>query len=113
MFSVQHDAVLMLSTSQPSNVPMVIGTNGKLNLFTLFIRDRNTWFIGEIDDDINFTMGANTEAYGSCATSFNNEMYVFGDHSERRQIRFEYHDRISLIVKQINRWAQIKILSKI
>ena len=44
---------------------------------------------GQIDDDINFTYDANTEVYGSCTASLNNEMFVFGGHNEKRQVPFQ------------------------
>jgi len=61
-------AVLMLSTRPSTNVPMVITLNG------------------EVDDDINFTFGVNTQVHGSCAASWFNRMFVFGGLNQKRQM---------------------------
>ena len=52
----------------------------------IFIRCDNKNTLGEVDDDINFTYEANTEAYFSCAASLNDEMWVFGGYNQRRQV---------------------------
>ena len=39
-----------------------------------------------MDDDINFTYEDNTEVFYSCAASLNDEMWVFGGNSKKRQV---------------------------
>ena len=54
----------MLSTYQSSNIPMVMGYNGEHKLLShLLIVHYNDTFLGEVDDDINFTYETNTEVY--------------------------------------------------
>ena len=58
------------------------------NVFTyhniIFIVTKNT--SGKVDDDINFTYEANTEVWGSCAASLNDEMWVLGGNNQNRQV---------------------------
>jgi len=61
-------AVLMLSTSISTNVAMVITLNG------------------EVDYDINFTFGVNTEVHQSCAAALFDRMFVFGGYNQKRQM---------------------------
>ena len=86
------DAVLLLSTFFQSNVPMVIGYNGKLhlnmNLSLLFIANDNNNILGQVDDDINFAYEDNT-VYYSCAASLNDEMWVLGGGNQKRQVNFK------------------------
>ena len=79
----------MLSTYWSSNVPMVIGLNGKLNLNKLLNKYDFNNNSGEIDDDINFTYDTNTEVYYSCAASLNGEMWVLGGYNHKRQVNFK------------------------
>ena len=74
------------------------------------------YILGEVDDDINFSYGANTEVHDSCAASMNDEMWVFGGHSKRRQVNFEWPGKSSDIDncwmvrnKIYFRWAKFKI----
>ena len=41
-----------------------------------------------MDDDINFKYDAKTDVYGSCAVSFNDEMWVLGGYDYKRQVIF-------------------------
>ena len=90
MEPVVKDAVLLLSTYSSNNVPMVIGYNGKLHLnitlWSLFITNDKNNILGEVDDDINFTFEDNTEVEFSCAASLNDEMWILGGNSLRRQV---------------------------
>ena len=54
----------------------------------IFIRCDNKNTLGEVDDDINFTYEDNTQAYGSCAATLNDEMWVFGGRYKKRQVNF-------------------------
>ena len=78
--------VLILSTYLPSNVPMLIGLNGK----TDFIFPWTLIFIklssGEVDDDLSFTYDPKTEVRASCAASFDGEMFVLGGWNLPRQV---------------------------
>ena len=79
----------MLSTYQSSNIPMVMGYNGEHKLLShLLIFHYNDTFLGEVDDDINFTYETNTEVFGSCAASLNDEMWVLGGYYQKRQVNF-------------------------
>ena len=44
-------------------------------------------FLGQVDDDINFTYDINTDVYFSCSTTLNDEMWVLGGVNQRRQVR--------------------------
>ena len=44
-------------------------------------------FLGQIDDDINFTYDTNTDVYFSCSARLNDEMWVLGGVNQRRQVR--------------------------
>ena len=94
---VAKDAVLLLSTYSSSNVPMVIGYNGKLHLnitqSSLFIANDNNNILGEVDDDINFTFEDNTELYYSCAASLNDEMWILGGGNKERQVNLKLLDK--------------------
>ena len=78
--------VLILSTYLPSNVPMLIGLNGK----TDFIFPWTLIFIklssGEVDDDLSITYDPKTEVRASCAASFDGEMFVLGGWNLPRQV---------------------------
>ena len=82
--TLSDKAVLVLSSYEGSNVPMVIGYGGKFCSIPKFL---SKILSGEIDDDINFTY-EDAEAYGSCAAIVNNEMYVFGGANQKRQVKF-------------------------
>ena len=45
-----------------------------------------------MDDDINFTYDANTEVYYSCAALLDDEMWVFGGSSKKRQVNVNLSD---------------------
>ena len=59
---------------------------------------KNIFILGEIDADINFTYSqynsptdsraVTTRTVGSCATTLNDEMYVFGGQLVYRQVNF-------------------------
>ena len=55
----------------------------------VFILCDNKNILGEVDDDIDFTYDANTEVYNSCSASLNNEIWVFGGNSKKRQVNFK------------------------
>ena len=88
------EAVLMLSTYEASNIPMVINYNGGLHDVTyiksfLSYRMRRVIYkrsnnLGEVDDDINFTYDINTEVEFSCAASLNDDMWVLGGNIGRQ-----------------------------
>ena len=60
--------VLILNTRQPSNEPIITDATG--------LDDRFFYFKYE----------ENTEAYGSCGLTFQNQFYMFGGNSKRTQI---------------------------
>ena len=60
--------VLILSTRDSSNVPLITNSNGK------------------DDRDIDFVMGKNTEVENSCSLTWRGEHYVFGGYNRDRQI---------------------------
>ena len=60
--------VLVLSNTEPSNVPFVIS------------------FDGTVDADINFEYGQNTQALYSCGATLNDEFWVFGGRDFKRQV---------------------------
>ena len=41
-----------------------------------------------MDDNINFKYDYNTEVYYSCAAAWNDEMWVLGGISKKRQVKF-------------------------
>ena len=41
-------------------------------------------YLGEIDDDINFTYEADTQVYESCTASLDGEMFVLGGLNQRQ-----------------------------
>ena len=43
-------------------------------------------FLGEFDDDIDFTYDTNTEVYLSCTAALNDEMWVLGGNNRPRQV---------------------------
>ena len=53
----------------------------------IWLSDYNTC-LGEYDDDIDFTYDTNTETYKSCSAILNDEMYVFGGGTHKRQVNF-------------------------
>ena len=77
------EAVLLLSSGNSNNVPMVIDfEGGKLanNVSLIF------FFIGNVDDDTRFTFDADTEVFQSCATTLNDEFWVIGGYHKKRQV---------------------------
>ena len=77
------EAVLLLSTNKSSNVPMVIDFEGR----TLTIKvSLKVFSIGNVDDDTVFTIDADTEVYESCAATLNDEFWVIGGNSKKRQV---------------------------
>ena len=58
----------------------------------MFIQCDNKNILGEVDDNINFNYEDNTQVSGSCAASFNDEMWVFGGWKEKRQVSFKWTD---------------------
>lgn len=56
-------AVLVLSTKDDENKPMVVNVHGT------------------VDDDLSFSYGEGATAYGGCAATFLGEFWYFGGHS--------------------------------
>ena len=79
-------AVLMLSTLASTNVPVVIGLNGKSNLNACFEILAHLLSSGDFDDDIKFNYDENTEVFASCSASLNDRMLVFGGWNQRHQV---------------------------
>ena len=50
-----------------------------------------------MDDDINFTYDANTEVHYSCAATLNDEMWILGGNSQKRQVNL----KLSAVGKEI------------
>ena len=68
---------------------MVIGYNGKQHQVFLIICNKiKPSYSGVVDDDVHFKYGYNTEVYYSCAASWNDEMWVLGGISKKRQVKF-------------------------
>ena len=46
--------------------------------------------LGGEDENLDFEMGPNTSAYGSCSATLNGEMFVFGgsDGGQQKQVTF-------------------------
>ena len=63
-----EQAVLVLSTHRPENVPHVIS------------------FDGTVDADTLFEYGENTESLFSCSVTLNGEFWVFGGNELNRQV---------------------------
>ena len=82
--------VLTLSTYLPSNVPMLIGLNGKSEMFfSLTLIFFAKLFSGEVNDDLRFTYDPRTEVRGSCAASLDGEMFVLGGWYLPQQVYIE------------------------
>ena len=60
-----------------------------------------------MDDDINFTYDADTEVHYSCAASLNDEMWVLGGSSNKRQVNLKLSD--NAVNKEIFRMTIIGI----
>ena len=75
---------------------MVIGYDGKSKLHISDVRydfifiecDKNN-YLGNVKNDINFTYEPNTGVAFSCAASLNDEMWVFGGSSKKRQVNLK------------------------
>ena len=67
----------------------VIMVSHILTYHYLFIQCDNKNILGEVDDDIDFSYEANTQVSLSCAASLNDEMWVFGGNSKKRQVNFK------------------------
>ena len=78
----------MLSTHRSTNVPMVISFNGTQD-FNDQEQLKQSLFLGEFDDDIDFTFDTNTEVYLSCTAALNDEMWVLGGNSHEQQVSYE------------------------
>lgn len=61
-------AILVLNTYKSANKPILLNSNGQVTIET------------------TFEFGENTEVYGSCSATFQNEFYVFGGYREEYQI---------------------------
>ena len=59
----------------------------------MFIQCDNNNILGEVDDDINFTYEDNTQVYRSCAASLNDEMWVLGGYTKKRQVNLKLLDK--------------------
>ena len=67
---------------------MVIGYKGKpYPVFYLIW----PYYLGEVDDEINFTFDDNTEVDRSCAATLNDEMWILGGYHKIRQVSFFYN----------------------
>ena len=60
-------AVLVLSTKDETNTPMVVDV------------------YGNVDNDLSFSYGDGATAYGGCAVTFNGEFWYFGGHSNNKK----------------------------
>ena len=43
-------------------------------------------YLGDVDDHLDFTYGANTKVYKSCGASLHGEMFVIGGYKENKQV---------------------------
>ena len=66
--SSPRNDVLILNTREPVNIPLV--TNAA----------------GDVDRDIYFSIDNDAEVYESCSLVWQNELYVYGGYSKKRQI---------------------------
>ena len=82
--------ILILSTYLPSNVPMLIGLNGKSDMiFSLTLIFFAKLSSGGVNDDLRFTYDPRTEVRGSCAASLDGEMFVLGGWYLPQQVYIE------------------------
>ena len=94
-------AILVLSTQQSTNKPVLLLSNGNIVNLILIGRIKSIlWIIdceylqqcrpirlGGVDDNLDFRLGEGTEVYHSCSAILNDQMYVFGGSIETRQVR--------------------------
>ena len=78
---------------------MVIGYDGKSKLHIpdvtynfIFIECDKKNYLGNVNNDIDFTYEPNTGVTDSCAASLNGEMWVLGDFNNKRQVKFKLSD---------------------
>ena len=67
----------------------VIMVSNILTYHCIFIQCDINNILGEVDDDIDFSYEDNTEVLYSCAASLNDEMWVLGGSSKKRQVNFK------------------------
>ena len=94
-------AILVLSTQQSTNKPVLLLSNGNIVNLILIGRIKSIlWIIdceylqqcrpirlGGVDDNLDFRLGEGTEVYHSCSAILNDQMYVFGGSIETKQVR--------------------------
>ena len=47
------------------------------------------FFTGNINEDLTFEYGTNTQAYMGCAATIKNEFWYFGGNSYKRQVKWK------------------------
>ena len=52
------------------------------------------FFTGNINEDLTFEFGTNTQAYYGCAATIKNEFWYFGGYSYKRQVKWQNTFRI-------------------
>ena len=88
------NAVLVLSTYESSNKPIIVDFDGnsiyfdyKFNLFLIIIF--SNYFQGNINEDFGFEYGIGTQAHQGCGVTFQNEYWYFGGNSpNKRQVSY-------------------------
>ena len=101
------NAVLVLGKN-PYNKPFIVDFNGKYHLFSRVValhtvtfspesalsQDSShvifeiNLFSGNINEDLTFEYGENTQAHYGCAATLKNEFWYFGGYSYKRQVKW-------------------------
>ena len=80
------NAVLVLNTYKSNNKPFIVDFNGKFHKLLLNIE--KNFFSGNINEDLTFEYGENTQANYGCAATLKNEFWYFGGSSYKRQVKW-------------------------
>ena len=82
------NAVLVLSTYNANNKPMIVDFNGKFKNLTS-LRDIDITCSGNTNEDLTFEYGDSTAAYCGCGATLRGEFWYFGGSgSLKRQVKF-------------------------
>ena len=47
--------------------------------------------LGNLDDDLTFRYGDNTQTDGSCGATLNGQFWIIGGRNEKRQVKYSNH----------------------
>ena len=78
------NAVLVLSTRDATNKPMIVDFDGKNTLKVNYV----IFILGNVNEDLNFEYGDGASAYLGCGATLFGEFWYFGSGTSVRKLRY-------------------------